>query len=201
MSMTARDQRALIILAVAVVVMAIIYFWPAGDAGADVVAASTDSVPGAEKRLERVRQLSAEVPGRQAQLEKLQAELEQRETGLIRTETGQQAQAELLQVLRRLGSSQSPPVDFRSTEIGQIRPLGESQEYGEALVSVTFDCAIEQLVNLVADLTTQKQAIVTEEIRIAPQGKPDQKRLRVRMSIAGLVPASLVPKRKGLSTF
>ena len=61
------------------------------------------------------------------------------------------------------GSNQVPPLDFGSVEIGQLRPLGDSKVYGEALVSVSFDCSIEQLVNTLADMTAEEEIVVTEE--------------------------------------
>ena len=199
MTVSSRDRRALIILAAAVVIVLVISLLPQGG-GTTKVVAPADSVRMARERLDRVRRLAALVPARKKELKHLKADLGKWESGLIRSETAQQAQAELLQVLRRIGASQTPPLEFRSTEIGQVRGLGNSTDYGEALVTVSFDCAIEQLVNLLADLTAQAETVVTDQIRINP-GNKKQKLLHIRLTVAGLIPHRLVPKQKGLVTF
>jgi nitrate/nitrite-specific signal transduction histidine kinase len=199
MTVSSRDQRALIVLAVVAVIFLIVWLLPEDGGQAEVVKAS-GSIPAAEQRLARVRQLAAQVPAKEKELERLSAELAEWENGLIRTETAQQAQAELLQILRRLGNAQAPPLEFRAVEIGQVRPLGKGKNYGEALVSISFTCAIEQLVNLLADLTAGPEAIATEEIRIST-GNQEQKTLSVRLTVAALVPHELVPERRGLATF
>jgi len=199
MTLTDRDKRALAILAVALVVSLAVYFWPQGGQTTEVVEAAA-SVQAAEKRLEQVRRLAAQLPVRERRLEAMQQELARWEEGLIRAETGQQAQAEVVQILREIASQQSPPLEFASVDIGRIRPLGEGGHYGEALVSVTFDCAIEQLLNLFADLSARPEAVVTDEIRISAARRKD-KLLRVQLRVAGLVPGSLVPEQRGLGRF
>ena len=197
MTISERDRRALIALAVAAVICLIIYFLPE-DGGQMEVVEVAGSIPDAEQRLERVRQLAAQTPEKQKELERLSAELTEWEEGLIQSETAQQAQAEMLQILRRLGNSQEPSLEFGAVEIGQVRPLGGGKNYGEVLVSAAFTCAIEQLVNLLADLTAQPEAIATEEIRISGRNEKD-KTLSVRLTLAGVVPRDLVPERKGLA--
>jgi hypothetical protein len=78
--------------------------------------------------------------------------------------------------------------------------LPGSEHYGEARVTVTFDCTIEQLVNLMADLTAQPPAIVTDEIRISVRNEED-KSIRVRLRVAGAVPRRLVPEQGGMGGF
>jgi len=199
MTLTSRDKRALAILAVAAALMLVVWLWPA-DTGAVEVVSESGSTATLDQRLERVRRLAAEVPAKQRELERLQTELAKFEAGMIRTETGQQAQEEMLQVLRRIASNQVPPLDFNSEEIGQLRPIGKNSQYGEALVTVSFVGAIEQLVNLLADLTAQSELVVTEELRITPL-KAKEKTLRIRLTVAGLIPRDLVPKQGGLASF
>ncbi len=199
MTVSKRDQRALIILGCAVVFV-LLFSWLSGDSTPAAVVKPADSVQVAEKRLARVRRLAAQVPAKKKELQRLTAEVKEWEAGLIRTETAQQAQAELLQILKRVASRQAPAIEFRATEIGQLRQLRKGSNYGEVLVAVTFDCAVEQLVNLLADLTAQPEAIVTDELRIRSQNA-DQKVLRVRLSVSGLVPRELVPKQRGLVAF
>ena len=198
MTMSDRDRRALIALAVAAVIFLIVFLLPEDGGQAEVVEVS-GSIPAAEKRLERVRQLAAQTPARETERERLSAELNEWEKGLIRFETAQQAQAEMLQILRRLGNSQQPAVEFGAVEIGRVRSLGGSKDYGEVLVSASLTCAIEQLVNLLADLTAQPEAIATEDIRISGRNVKNEKALSVRLTLAGVVPRELVPERKGLA--
>lgn len=199
MKISEREKRILVIWSIAVVMMLTYYFWPVDDGTPEVVG-SANTVAGAEQQLERVRRLAAQVPAREQMLTRARAELESWEAGVIQSETAQQAQAELLQILREIGSSQAPPLDFRSVEIGQVRRLDGSQAYGEALVSITFECAIEQLINMLADITARSEAMVTHELRINPVNN-DDKILRVRMVVAGLVPGSHVPQQQGLGGF
>ncbi|MCP5119770.1 MAG: hypothetical protein GY953_53915 [bacterium] len=199
MNLSDRDKRALAILSVALVVILAVRFWPTS-AAAPAVVGGAESIPAMEQRLTNVRRLAAQVPGKQRQLDQLEAELARWEGELIRTETAQQAQAEVLQILERLGSTLAPPVEFRNVQLGQVRRLGDSEFYGQVLVTVSFECAIEQLVNLVADLTRQPQAVATEEIRITTRND-ENKGLNVNLTVAGLVPAALAPKRTGLRSF
>lgn len=193
-----RNKRAVVVLAVAVVVILTIYFWPQDAATAGVVEATT-SISMAEQRLETVRRLAAQAPEKERQLESLTAAVEELESSLIRTDTAQQAQAEVLQILRRIATKQEPPVEIGNFDLGQVRPYGNTDSYGEVLVSVDFDCAVEQLVNLLAELTHEPQAISVDDLRI--NAGQQNKILSVRLSVAGLVPSALVPERRGLASF
>jgi hypothetical protein len=84
----------------------------------------------------------------------------------------------------------------RANEIGQAKAFGD--DYGEVSVSVSFECGIEQLVNLLADLGAQPELLATNEIRIG-QASGTQKVIPVRLSISGIVPKKLIPEKKGLS--
>jgi hypothetical protein len=196
MRLSERDRRALILLGVALAVALALRLWLGRETPATVVEA-VDSAAAAEQRLAQVRKLAALAPVRQKQIESLQAELAEWEKGLIQAETAQQAQAQMLQILRRLGNAQDPKLDVRSEEIGAVRPLGKEKDYGEALVSVSFTCAIEQLVNLLAELGAQPEAIGVEELTISA-ANPKDKTLNVRLTVAGLIPYKLVPEKKGL---
>jgi hypothetical protein len=197
MTLETRDRRALVLLGV---VGALILVWWIGSSDDKVVqvVASTDSVPVVEKRLAKLRESAAAVPGREQALQKVKLELTSREAGLIQADTAQQAQAQLLQILRRVGKAEAPPIDIRGSEIGQIKPL--SDDYGEVLVSVSFDCRIEQLVNLLAALTAQKELIATSEIRLG-NAHPKEKIMPVRLTVSGVVPRKLIPEKKGVTAF
>jgi len=194
MSLSERDARALKLLGGALALAAVFYFWPEGGGADAVVAASSTEM--LEKRLTKSRELLLQVPDKQAALKQAQADLAVREKGLLVADTAAQAQAQLFQVLRRVGRAQGPPIEVRANEIGQARPFGD--DYGEVSVSVSFEAGIEQLVNLLADLGAEPELLATSEIRIG-QANGAQKLIPVRLTISGIVPRKLIPEKKGLS--
>jgi hypothetical protein len=197
MTLRQRDKRSLWVLAGAVVLILILRFGLPGDEQPAVVTPS-DSIPLAEKRLARLRQLAAGLSAREQSLQGISAELAQREKGMIEAETAAQAQAHLLQVLRRLAGAQTPPVEIRTVEMGQVRSLGDS--YGEASVPVVFECRIEQLLNMLAELTALPEALATGELRIWAADEKE-KTMNVRLTVSGVVSQSVVPKKRGLASF
>ena len=118
--LTQRDRRALIILTVAATVFAAVWFWPQPAADS---AAVKQGVAQAERRLTRLRRLAAAVPAREQIDQRVSAELARRETGLINAETAPQAQAQLLQIVRRVAGAQSPPLDIKGSEFSPVQPL------------------------------------------------------------------------------
>ena len=167
-----------------------------GSSGPSIAEASADSVEMAEKKLVKLQQLAAIVPGKEALLKQANAQLASKEVGVIQAETAQQAQAQLLQVIRELGKTEG--IDARGGEFGPVKPLGA--DYGEVSVSVAFDCRIEQLVNFLADLTSEKALLATSDVRINSTNTKE-KTLGVRLSLSGVIPRRLVPEQKGPSLF
>jgi hypothetical protein len=194
MNLSERDQKALKYLAGALLLAAVLYFWPAG--GEATAAGVVNDTEVLEKRLTKARALLMQVPDKQALLKQAQADLSVREKGMLVADTAAQAQAQLFQILRRVGRAQGPPIEVRANEIGQARVFGD--DYGEVSVSVSFECGIEQLVNLLADLGAQPELLATTEIRIG-QANGTQKVIPVRLTISGIVPRKLIPEKKGLA--
>ena len=95
--------------------------------------------------------MASTVPAREQALKVAMGDLAERAKGVIQTETLPQAQAQLVQAARTLAAAQSPPIEIRNVEVGQARPLGD--DYGEIPVPMSFECRIEQLVNLLADIS------------------------------------------------
>jgi hypothetical protein len=126
----------------------------------------------------------------------ISAEAALREKGIIQAPTAQQAQAHLLETIRRVAKVEH--IDVRGGDFPELRPLGN--EYGEAAVSVNFECHIEDLVNFLADLTKESELLATNEVRVA-SGNPKTKMLSVRLTLAGVVPRGLVPVKKGFASF
>jgi hypothetical protein len=206
MTISERDRRALIILGV-VAVLGGIYYWfssstptPSGDsvkAGVPVAADRVDraNVDLTEKRLESMRRQSATLPGKEGVLKQVSRELADREKGLIPGDTAEQAQAQLLQVVKRVAQQQTPPLEVGQVELGRPRTFGSA--YGQVSVSISVTCHIEQLVNFLAALGDQPELAATEEIRFGA-ANAKQKTLPVRLTISGLVARRLVPKQRGL---
>lgn len=193
--MTGREKRYLLLLAIAVPVILILRFTFSSGSSAPV-AAAVESVPQAERRLARLRQVAALVPGKETILKNVSAELAEREKALVAAETAQQAQAQIQQVVHLIGAAQG--IEVRGAEFGPVKPL--ANDYGEAPVSVSFDCAIEQLVNFLAALSAQPQMLGTSDIRISATNSKD-KRINVRLTVSGVVARKLVPEKKGPVSF
>jgi hypothetical protein len=189
MKLTTRDRRALLLLGVAAALALVYHFWPASAPEA----AASESIPQAEKRLDRLRRLAVAVPGREQALAKVRAALEQREKALIQAETSSQAQAQLLQILRRIVRAQQPPLEMGAVELREPRAFGDG--YGEVTLGVSLSGRIEQILNLLADLPNQPEPISTTDLQVYGISEKE-KTLSVRITFSALVPRKLVPQRR-----
>ena len=198
MTLSDRDRRALIILGVAVVVGGIIYWIsnssPSSSSEPAKIAAP-DTIDHAQRRLAALRKQVATLSGKQAVLEQASRELGEREKGLITGDTADQAQAQLLQVIKRVAKQQTPPLEMGQVELGRPRSYGSA--YGQVSVSITLTCRIEELVNFLAALGAQPELTATEEIRFGAS-HPKQKTMPIRLTVTGLVARRLIPQQKGL---
>jgi hypothetical protein len=156
--------------------------------------AATDSVGTAEKQLAKLRATAATVPQKQEVLKQVSGDLALREKGIINADTAQQAQAQIIQVLRKLGDDENPRVEIRAQELGAVRPLGDI--YGEVLVSVQVECGIDQLVNILTGLAARPELIASNELRVT-SANPKNKTIGVHLTVSGVVPRKLVPGKKG----
>ncbi len=189
-----RDKRALRALGVAVglfsVIFGAIWFWPQPSPETSVV---TGTVPQAEKRIKSLRRLAAAVPTREEIDRRFGVELAGREKGLINAETPAQAQAQLLQIVRRVGQMQTPPLQMSGSEFSPVKRFGDA--YGEVTVTISAECGIEQILNFMSDLSNQPELVATSTLLLG-QANPKKKTLPVRMTISGLVPKKLAPDKK-----
>lgn len=197
MNLSERDRRALLLLAGCAAIFLAIYFWPQPDPAADVTVAAADSIPAAERRLARLRDLAATMPAREKVLAEAKKDLALREKGLFRAETAPQTAAQILQLVRKLARAQSPAIEIQQTDLGGVDPLGK--DYGESTVTVNFSCRIVQLLNLLADISAQPELIATRDLSVRA-GDPKQKTMAVRLTVSGAVGRQLVPKRKELGS-
>jgi hypothetical protein len=186
------DRRLLMILATLAVSVILRFAFFSGS-GAPTVVAAVDSIPLAEKRLQKLREQAATLPAREALLKQVTAELATRENGIVKADTVPQAQAYLLDTIHRIAALNN--IDARGAEqFTEPKPLGDA--YGIVTVTESFTCAIEQLVNFLAMLDSQPEIIATNEIHIAG-GHDKNKTVQVRVSLSGVVARKLVPVRKG----
>jgi hypothetical protein len=197
MTISQRDRRALVLLVVSVVAGAILRVVFSDSSTVSAVSANVnrDSTALARQRLARLRATAATVPTREAAMKQTSADLSLRERGIIQADTAPQAQAALLEVVRRIGKNDM--IDIRGGEFGPPKVFGE---YGLVYATVTFECHIEELVNFLADLSRAQELAVPSEERIVSINQKD-KTMSVRMVMAGVVAKKLIPEKKGLGGF
>jgi type VI protein secretion system component VasK len=135
------DRRLLVLLATMAVGAILRYAFFTDKSQPTVVAAApADSIPKAERRLQRLREQAATVPAKEAMLKQALAELAEREKGIIKTDTGAQAEAHLLDTIHRIAGQTG--FDARGAEqFTEVRALGS--DYGVVSVTESFTCAIE----------------------------------------------------------
>ena len=202
MTLQSRDRRALMLLAP--VLLGTLIYWLSSSSpgsGSVKIAEPVESVESAGKQLVKLKNAAATLGGREAVLKQAAVELASREKGLIPGDTPEQAQAQLLQVLKRVARQQSPPLDIRQVELGQPTAYGDA--YGRVTVSVTIDCRIDEMVNYLATLSAQPEITATDEIRFGTS-HPKQKNMPVRVTVSGIVARRLIPEKtlkRGLTEF
>ena len=188
------DRRSIIMLALGVALVIVVRFVVLADKQPAAVPVS-DSIPLAEQRLARLREIVATVPGKQKAAQQAAAELAVREKGMILADTAAQAQAQLLEIIRRTGKDEG--IDVRGAEEMKVRPLAD--DYGEVVVAVSFICRIDQLVNFMAALANRPELLATSDIRVSTSNAKE-KTVSVRLGLSGVVPRKLVPEKKGPSS-
>jgi len=187
------DRRTVLILVAGIVSVLVLRFVVMADKKpAAAVATEQDSVPLAMKRLAALRDAIATAPGKEKVAKQVAAQLAAREKGMILADTAAQAQAQLLEIIRRAGKDEG--IDVRGAEEMKVRPLAD--DYGEVVVAVSFTCRIEQFVNFMTDLANRPELIATSDIRVATSN-PKEKTVLVRLGLSAVVPRKLVPAKKG----
>ena len=185
------DRKTAILLVGGVAAILLLRFVVMADHGSSGVVAAAQSVPLAEARLKRLREVAATLPAREQQFKQVTDELQLREKGILKADTGAQAQAFLQEKLRRLG--QANGIDIRGMEDARVRPLGN--DYGEAMVYVRFSCGIEQLVNLLAQIGNEPELLATNQIQITGS-TAKEKVLQVRLGLSGVVSKKIAQEKK-----
>jgi hypothetical protein len=191
--MSTRDRRALMLLGAGLAVILIWRFVFLSDSSTPSVTA-VETIPAAEKRLDKVRQVAATVPGKEELLKQAKAELADREKGVMKAATEAQAHAQLLELIQ--GIARSNGIDARGMQ--EFRGIPVSDDYGEIWTTVSFGCTIEQLVNFLAATGNQPLILATNDIHVSG-GNDKKKAIQVRLSVSAIVPRALIPK-KGASS-
>jgi len=187
------DKKYAAMLVVALILFAIFKLGSSGDRTTAVVGA-TDTIPLAEKRLEKLRQMKATVPAKEEILTQAEKELAARESGLLKGDTKEQAEAQLVELVQ--GVAKANGIETRGVE--RYTDAVINSDYGEVSVEVAFNCGIEQLVNLLAALADQPQILATNDVRVT--GGTDKKKIiQVRLGVSGIVPRKLLPQKKATS--
>jgi hypothetical protein len=188
--LTERDRRALLLLGAAAALFMVYRFWPAAESDA---VSGASSVPQMERRVQRLRQIDRSLSSREEVRKKVAQVLADREKGVIQAETVAQAEAQVLQVVRRVLKAQTPPVELRGSELRPPRPVGA--DYGEVSVQVSLECGIEQVLNLLSDLGSQPEALGTVSL-VIDAAHPKQKTVPARIVVSALVPKKLLPAKE-----
>jgi len=194
--LTSRDRRALALLALCAAVFTAVYFWP--EDGVAAVVGPASSVEQMEQRIRRMRRMAASAPAREETLRKALEELRRREEGILRAGTAAQAQAQMLEIVRRVAKNQPETFQLRGTEFGAPRALGDA--YGEVVMTVAVESPIEQLVTFLTDVGNQPELIAVQEIQIS-QASGKGKLIPARLTLTGIVPRELAPQKKGGAAF
>ena len=146
-----------------------------------------------ESRLTRLRKTASMVPEKTAALKSIASILQTREKGVLAFSTAAQAEAHLLEVVRRLASANkiaAGGADFSPPTLLDI-------DYGQVSVSVTFESTIDAFVNFLADLSKEAELIAPVQVNIS-LGNAKNKTVNVRLVVAGVVPRKLVPEKKSV---
>ena len=194
MNLSPGFRRYLAFSVVSLILTAIYTYWPQSSGPTVALAESADSVALAEKQLAKLREAAATIPKRQEAMKQASADLDQREKGLLVFDTPQQAQAQMIQILRKIGNDENPRVEIHSQEMGPVRPFGDA--YGEVLITVQIVCGIDQLVNMLVELGRRPELIASNEVRVTSTS-PKDKTIGVRLTVSGIVPRKLIPVKKG----
>lgn len=194
MDISPRERRMLSWLVVSFLVSGPIYFWLSSGSGGTEVVGPSDSAALAERKLAKLRDTGATVAQKEDILKSVSAELAKREAGLIQADTAAQAGAALLEILTRLCASQQ--ITIKQPELLPIAPLGDA--YGEAVVAINIECHLEQLINLLGDISMQPQVLTTTDLQIQA-ANAKEKTIDVRLAVGGVTPRKLVPAKAGAS--
>jgi hypothetical protein len=198
MTFSPRDHRAIVLLIGTLVAMTVLQFlFPIRSATVSLATASAnrDDENVIRHRLTHLRRIAATILVRQATRDWARSDLVDRERGIIQADTAPQAQAAVVETVRRVGKASQ--IDVRGGDFGIPKAFGD---YGLVYVTVTFECRIEQLVNFLTDLSRETSLVVPSEEQITSASQKE-KTVAVHMVLAGVVSKRLLPEKNARTAF
>ncbi len=186
-TLSQRDRRALLFLGGAAILFLILQFdfWlPSGE-----TAVSGESIEAAEQQFLLARARARQKPLVDAEYgaaSQVESQMEQR---LLAAQTAALAQAEMRELVGNLLTEEQ--ITMQSTQFGPVRLEGDA--FAQVPLVVTFSCAIEKFVNLMAGIANAPRTLSTRQIRITPE-RGETKSVRVQLTVAGYLPVSRTPE-------
>ncbi len=185
-------RTALYAILIAALLFLVIRKYTAQSGDESAVVTVQESQQAAEYRLYRLRQIAAGIPGKEQIHKQAQAELAEREKGLIKAENKQQVRVSLIELVQN--TAKANQIEIRGSQESREKVLND--DYGEISVAVSFSCGMENLVNFLAALGNQPEIVATNEIHING-GSDKLKNVQVRLVVSTPVPRRLLPDKKG----
>lgn len=186
-AISTRDRRALMLLAGAAALFALLQFDVILPGGAGAMTAAP--VSAVEEQLLTAQVAARQRPLTEAELKAAQATLENAEKRLLNSETAALASAEMREIVGKILEAEGIKMD--SSQFGRAELEGD--HYAQIPLVVRFNCAIEQVVNLMAAIANAGPLLTTRQIRITPS-KSEAKTIAVQMTVAGYLPVARTPE-------
>jgi hypothetical protein len=194
MSQLSRNRQLILYGTAASLLVSVAARYGVFGSGEPSVVMAHDSIPVAKQRLEILRRKAALVPGKETVLKQVQAELAQREKGIVQEDTSEQARAHLMELLHRTALANG----FDTSGAAQLpEPKALGKDYGQVSVGQNFTCGIDQLVNFLSAIANEPEILATDSIFVA-SARNKNKDIQVRLTFSGVIPKKLVPEKKGL---
>lgn len=186
-AMSSRDRRALLLLSGAVALFALLQFEVILPGGSSAMTAAP--VAAVEEQLLTAQVAARQRPLTDAELKAAQATLENAEKRLLASETAALASAEMREIVGKILEAEGIKMD--ASQFGRAELEGD--HYTQIPLVVRFNCAIEQVVNLMAAIGNAGPLLTTRQVRISPS-KSETKTVAVQMTVSGYLPVSRTPE-------
>jgi hypothetical protein len=185
----AKDKKALLVLGFVIALYTTLQF--AGLPLWDALQERGDNLPVVERKLEKYRAVARTAELSRAEAASVETKLQEAEKGLLASKTPALASAELQQIANQLTAAES--IDIRSNQFLPVKPVGN--EYIHIPVVLQFQCRLDQLVNLLTDVSAHQKRLAVSNLYIQALGGKD-KQLTVAMELSGFMRAE-APKTSG----
>jgi hypothetical protein len=182
MQIQKREKWALITCVGAVLLFSLMkfVFFPTWDS----LQETRENIPMQEKKLGKYKEVVASVPLRTSEASKVEALLHTAERGLLESKTASLASAELQDLLKQIAMTQS--IDFRSSDFLPVKAI--SADYAEVPIGLQFQCKVDQLANLMRELSIHTKYL--RVVRLTIQGASGkEKNIVVGLQVAGMMHA------------